>query len=54
METYDSNKTSSEVRQGSHSHANLRVLLFSGVIVVAAFLIIYFVFFAQTPPSVIS
>ncbi|MEQ1770275.1 MAG: hypothetical protein ABL879_10585 [Devosia sp.] len=54
METYDAHKTDTEARQGSHTHANLRVMLISLAIVIAAFLVIYFVFFATTPPSVIS
>ncbi len=54
METYDSHKSDTEARQASHTHANLWVMLISLAIVVAAFAVIYFVFFAQTPPSVIS
>ncbi|MEO6395594.1 MAG: hypothetical protein ABIO40_06750 [Devosia sp.] len=51
METYDAQKTDTEARQASHAHANLWVLLVSTAIVVAAFLVIFFVFLAGTPPS---
>lgn len=53
METYDANKSTTEVRQGSHTHKNLWVLLISSAIVIAAFAIIYVVFLSQTPPTVL-
>lgn len=54
MKTYDSHKSTTEVRQGDRRKDNLWVLLISTALVVALFAIIYFVFFANTPPSVIS
>src|SRR6185437_2369518 len=54
METYDSHKTTTEVRQGSRTLDNFWVLVISMVAVIAIFAIIYFVFFATTPPSAIS
>jgi hypothetical protein len=54
METYDSHKTTTEVRQGSRTLDNFWVLVISMVAVIAIFAIIYFVFFAKTPPSAIS
>ena len=54
METYDSHKTTTEVRQGSRSLDNFWVLVISMIAVVAIFAIIFFIFFANTPPSAIS
>lgn len=51
METYDARKSTTEVRQASHTHKNLWVLLISTAIVIAAFAVIYLVFVAQTPPT---
>jgi succinate dehydrogenase hydrophobic anchor subunit len=53
-DTYDAHKSTTEVRQGSRTLDNFWVLIISGVVVVALFAIIFFVFFANTPPSVIS
>ena len=53
-DTYDAHKTATEVRQGSRTLDNFWVLIISGVVVVALFAIIFFVFFANTPPSAIS
>jgi len=53
-DTYDAHKTTTEVRQGSRTRDNLWVLIISGVVLVALFATIYFVFAANTPPSVIS
>jgi hypothetical protein len=46
METYDPNKNATEVRQASPRKMNLRVLIFSLVGVVAAFLVIYLIYTA--------
>lgn len=54
MEVYDAKKTTTEVRQANHQHGNFWVLIISMVSVIALFAIIYFVFFANTPASVIS
>ncbi len=54
METYDSHKTPTEARQGDRRLDNFWVLIISGVVIVALFAIVFFVFFANTPPSVIS
>ena len=43
QETYDPHKTDTEIRQGSNRTMNLRVLVYSGVIIVAAFAAIYLV-----------
>jgi hypothetical protein len=51
METYDPHKTTTEVRQANRRLDNFWVLIISTVAVVALFAIIYFVFFATTPPS---
>lgn len=53
-DTYDAHKTTTEVRQGSPTLDNFWVLIISGVVVVALFAIIFIVFFANTPPSVVS
>lgn len=44
MQTYDSKKNTTEVRQGNRRLMNMRVLLFSIVAVVIAFALIFFVF----------
>lgn len=46
QETYDPHKSTEEVRQGSRRLMNLRVLLFSGTLIVIAFAIIYLVGYA--------
>ena len=51
MEVYDAKKSTTEVRQGSRTLDNFWVLIISTVLVVALFAIIYFVFFATTPPT---
>jgi hypothetical protein len=43
QETYDPHKTDTEIRQGNKRMTNLRVLLFSGILIVVAFAVIYFV-----------
>ena len=43
QETYDPHKTDTEIRQGSKRKTNLRVLLFSGFLIVVAFTAIYMV-----------
>lgn len=47
--TYDADKSTVEVRQGSRRMMNSRVLLWSLGGVILAFLLIYFVFFAFAP-----
>ena len=54
LETYDPHKSATEVRQGSRRLDNFWVLVISTVAVIAIFAIIYFIFFATTPPSAIS
>ena len=44
METYDPDKNTTEVRQASPRKMNLRVLVFSLVVIVVVFLVLYFVF----------
>jgi hypothetical protein len=44
METYDTHKSTTEVRQGSRRMMNFRVLLFSVAAVVIAFALIFVVF----------
>jgi hypothetical protein len=51
MQTYDAEKTTTEVRQGSRRLGNFWVLIVSTVAVVALFAIIFLVFSANTPPS---
>jgi flagellar basal body-associated protein FliL len=49
-ETYDAHKSTTEVRQGNRRQMNLRVLIISIILIVAAFAAIY-VFFLGAPPS---
>ncbi len=49
METYDANKSTTEVRQGSPRMMNMRVLIISLVVVVAAFGIIFAISSAMQP-----
>lgn len=44
MKSYDAHKNTTEVRQGSPRMMNFRVLLFSIIAIVVAFLLILFVF----------
>ena len=44
METYDADKSTTEVRQGNRRLMNLRVLIFSGAAVVLAFALIWLAF----------
>jgi uncharacterized membrane protein YbhN (UPF0104 family) len=53
METYDAHKNTTEVRQGDRRKLNLRVLVISLAAVIVLFAIVYFVFFASTPPSAV-
>lgn len=46
QETYDPHKTDTEIRQGNERKTNLRVLVFSGIMIVAAFAAIYLVGYA--------
>jgi hypothetical protein len=43
QETYDPHKSDTEIRQGNKRQMNLRVLVISGVLIVAAFAVIYLV-----------
>ena len=53
-ETYDAHKTTTEVRQGSRRTMNLRVLIISTVLIVVAFALIWFFFFAVAPGNTVS
>jgi hypothetical protein len=44
METYDADKSTTEVRQGNRRMMNLRVLIFSSVAVIVAFALIWLAF----------
>ena len=46
QETYDPHKTDTEIRQGSKRKTNLRVLLFSGIMIIVAFAAIYLIGYA--------
>ncbi len=46
QETYDPHKTDTEIRQGSRRKMNLRVLLFSSLLIVVVFAVVYFVGYA--------
>lgn len=46
QETYDPHKTDTEIRQGSKRTMNLRVLVYSGVLIIAAFAVIYLIGYA--------
>ncbi len=46
QETYDPHKTDTEIRQGDKRKMNLRVLVFSGILIVVAFAVIYMVGYA--------
>jgi uncharacterized membrane protein YbhN (UPF0104 family) len=48
--TYDPHKSDVEIRQGSRRKMNARVLFISLGALVILFLIIYFAFFAASPP----
>jgi hypothetical protein len=52
-QTYDPHKDTNEVRQGNGRMMNSRVLIISMSVVVILFLAIYFLFFANTPPTAI-
>lgn len=49
METYDPNKTTTEVRQASPRRMNLRVLVMSLVGIVVLFAIVYLVYTLNQP-----
>ena len=49
METYDSKKSTTEVRQGDRRQMNLRVLVIAMIVVVLAFAGIWWFFLAATP-----
>ena len=53
MQTYDSHKSTTEVRQGSRRLLNFRVLVWSLFAVILAFGLIYLFFFvfASPPPN---
>jgi hypothetical protein len=46
QETYDPHKTDTEIRQGNKRKTNLRVLLFSGILIIVSFAVIYLVGYA--------
>lgn len=50
MRTYDAEKSTTEVRQGSRRLMNFRVLIWSLLGIILAFGLIYLVFFAMAPP----
>jgi len=50
MRTYDAEKSTNEVRQGSGRLMNFRVLIWSVLGVILAFGLIYLVFYAMAPP----
>ena len=54
METYDAKKTTTEVRQGSRRLTNFRVLLFSGIAVIVAFIVIFVVFQLMAPGNAVT
>jgi len=51
MRTYDSHKTTNEVRQGNSRMMNMRVLVLSLVGIVVLFGLIYLAFALHTPPT---
>ena len=51
MRTYDAEKSTNEVRQGSGRLMNFRVLIWSFIGIVLAFGLIYLIFFAMAPPA---
>lgn len=52
METYDPNKSTTDVRQASPRKMNMRVLVISLVGIVVVFAILYLIYAAtQQPPS---
>lgn len=52
METYDPNKNTTEVRQGSPRKMNSRVLVISMIAVVAVFAIVLIIFNITQPGTV--
>ena len=51
MRTYDADKSTNEVRQGSGRRMNFRVLIWSMLAIILAFGLIYLFFFVfQSPP----
>ncbi len=53
-ETYDPQKSTTEVRQGNRRQMNLRVLIISVVLVVVAFAAIYVLFLAAPAGNTIT
>ena len=49
METYDPHKSATETRQASPRKMNARVLMFSLIGVVLAFVVIYFIYSMAMP-----
>lgn len=49
MRTYDANKTTTEVRQGSRRLGNFRVLIFSLIGVILLFALIFILFSVYAP-----
>jgi hypothetical protein len=50
MRTYDAEKSTTEVRQGSRRLMNFRVLIWSLLGIILAFGLIYLVFYVMAPP----
>ena len=53
METYDADKTTTEVRQGNKRRMNLRVLAISLIGIVVLFAILFIVSTMNTPPTAV-
>ena len=53
MEVYDAKKRSTEARQANGRLGNFWVLIVSMALIVVLFAVIFFVFFANTPPSAV-
>jgi hypothetical protein len=53
-ETYDAQKSTTEVRQANRRQMNLRVLIISVVLVVIAFAAIYVLFFSAPPGNAVA
>jgi flagellar basal body-associated protein FliL len=53
-ETYDADKSTTEVRQGNRRQMNLRVLIISVILLVVAFAAIYIFFLGASPSNTVS
>lgn len=54
MKSYDTHKSTTEVRQGNRRMMNFRVLLFSIIAIIVAFLLILIVFNMMPQGNVVS